>query len=55
MMWCDMIWHDIMWYMVYDILLTAIGLTPSGGSTVHVYTQIIHRTQLTQMIHKQHS
>jgi len=25
-------------------LLTAIGLTPSGSSTVHIYTQTIHRT-----------
>jgi uncharacterized integral membrane protein len=32
--------------MIY--LLTAIGLTPSGSSTVHIYTQTIHRTtQLT--------
>ena len=28
--------------MIY--LLTAIGLTPSGSSTVHIYTQKIHRT-----------
>jgi hypothetical protein len=32
--------------MVY--LLTAIGLTPGGSSTVHIYTQTIHRT--TQLI-----
>jgi len=25
-------------------LLTAIGLTPSGSSTVHIYTQTVHRT-----------
>jgi len=25
-------------------LLTAIGLTPAGSSTVHIYTQTIHRT-----------
>ena len=25
-------------------LLTEIGLTPGGGSTVHVYTQTRHRT-----------
>jgi len=25
-------------------LLTAVGLTPSGSSTVHIYTQTIHRT-----------
>jgi len=27
-------------------LLTPIGLTPGGSSTVHIYTQTIHRTQL---------
>jgi len=32
--------------MIY--LFTAIGLTPSGSSTVHIATQTIHRiTQLT--------
>jgi len=25
-------------------LLTAIGLSPRGSSTVHIYTQTIHRT-----------
>ena len=28
--------------MIY--LLTAIGLTPGGSSTEHIYTQTIHRT-----------
>jgi hypothetical protein len=28
--------------MIY--LLTAIGLTPGGSSTVHIYTQSIYRT-----------
>ena len=32
------IWYD----MIY--LLTAIGLSPGGSSTVHIYTQTIHRT-----------
>jgi len=27
--------------MIY--LLTAIGLTPGGSSTVHIYTQTTHR------------
>ena len=37
--------------MIY--LLTAIGLTPGGSSTVHIYTQTIHRTtQSTQTIHR---
>ena len=33
----------------YDVIyLTAIGLTPGGSSTVHIYTQTIHKTtQLT--------
>ena len=32
-------------------LLTAIGLSPGGSSTVHIYTQTIHRTtQNTQYI-----
>jgi len=32
--------------MMYDMmyLLTAVGLTPGGSSTVHIYTQTIHRT-----------
>jgi len=35
------------------IYLTAIGLPPGGSSTVHIYTQTIHRTtQSTQTIHK---
>jgi hypothetical protein len=35
------------------IYLTAIELPPGGSSTVHIYTQIVHRTtQLTQAIHR---
>jgi len=61
MIWNDMIygviddWYDIIWYGIwYDIyLFTAFELTPGGSSTVHIYTQIIHRTtQLTQTIHR---
>jgi uncharacterized integral membrane protein len=33
-------------YMIY--LLTAVGLTPGGSSTVHIYTQTLHKT--TQLI-----
>ena len=33
------------------IYLTAIELTPGGSSTVHIYTQTIHRTtQLTTLV-----
>jgi len=38
-------------YTIY--LLTAIGLTRGGSSTVHIYTQTVHRTtQQTQTIHR---
>jgi len=34
-------------------LLTAVGLPPGGSSTVHIYTQTVHRTtQSTQTIHR---
>jgi len=38
--------------MVYDMIyLTAIGLTPGGSSTVHIYTQTVQRiTQWNRMI-----
>ena len=31
---------------------TAIGLTPGGSSTVHIYTQTIHRTTQIQTRHR---
>jgi len=41
---------DRSYAQIYDMIymLTAIGLTPGGSSTVHTYTQTIHRT--TQLI-----
>jgi len=30
--------------MILIYLLTAIGLSPGGSSTVHIYTQTVHRT-----------
>jgi len=34
-------------------LLNAIGLTPAGSNTVHIYTQTVHRTaQSTQILHR---
>jgi hypothetical protein len=41
--------HD----MIY--LLTAIGLPPSGSSTVHIYTQTIHRTTRNKQYIEQHN
>jgi len=36
---------------IFIYLLTAIRLTPGGSSTVHIYTQTIHRTtQLTTLV-----
>ena len=55
MIWYDMILYDMIWYdMIYDMinLLTAIGLTPCGSSTVSIYTQTIHRTTQWNRIHR---
>jgi hypothetical protein len=38
--------------MIY--LLTAIGLSPAGSSTVHIYTQTIHRTTQNKQYIEQH-
>jgi hypothetical protein len=47
--WYGTIWIDMIWYVIY--LLTAIGLIPGGSSTVHIYTQTVHRTiQLTNLV-----
>ena len=42
-------WYD----MIY--LSTAIGLTPGGSSTVHIYTQTIHRTQWDRIHRTEHT
>jgi hypothetical protein len=39
--------HETWYDMIY--LLTAIELTPGGSSTVHIYTQIIHRMTTTKI------
>jgi len=37
--------------LILIYLLTAIGLTPGGSCTVHIYTQTVHRTtQLTTLV-----
>jgi len=46
-------WWWWWWWWFYLLYLAAIGLTPGGSSTVHIYTQTIHRTtQSTQTIHR---
>jgi uncharacterized integral membrane protein len=30
--------------LILTYLLNAIGLTPDGSSTVHIYTQTVHKT-----------
>ena len=39
--------------MIY--VLTAIGLSPGGSSTVHIYTQTIHRTTQKKEYTEQHN
>ena len=36
-------------------MLTAIGLTPGGSSTVHIYTQTIHRTTQNKQYTERHN
>jgi len=36
-------------------LLTAIGLPPGGSSTVHIYTQTVHRTTQNKQHIQQHN
>jgi len=58
MIWYNLIWFDLLWCDIYDkiydmICLIAIEFSPGGSSTVHIYTQTIHRTiQWTQTIHR---
>ena len=42
----DMIRYAILCGMIY--LLIIIELSPGGSSTVHIYTQTIHRTTQTE-------
>jgi len=39
--------------MIY--LLTAIGLTPGGSSTVHIYTKTLHRTTQNKQYIEEHN
>ena len=43
--------HLLVWYGVI-YLLTEIGLSPGGSSTVHIYTKTIHRTIRNKTIHR---
>jgi hypothetical protein len=45
--------HAAMFNMIY--LSTAIGLSPGGSSTVHIYTQTIHRTIQNKQYIEQHN
>ena len=42
------------WIFYYIHLLTAIGLTPGGSSTVHIYTQTVHRMTQNKQYVEQH-
>jgi hypothetical protein len=45
---CSVLWYDMI------CLLTAIGLTPGGSCTVHIYTQTILRTTQNKEYVEQH-
>jgi hypothetical protein len=53
MTWHDMTWHDLTWhyiilYIYIYIYIAAIGLTPGGSSTAHIYTQTVYRAQRSE-------
>ena len=50
--WIENLCH-LMDILIY--LLTAIGLSPGGSSTVHIYTQTIHRTTQNKQYIEQHN
>ena len=45
--------ENISFKLIY--LLTAIGLSPGGSSTVHIYTQTVHRTTQNKQYIEQHN
>jgi hypothetical protein len=51
MIWYDMIWYDMIWY---DIFVNCKWLPPGGSSTVHIYTQTVHRTTQNKQYIEQH-
>jgi hypothetical protein len=38
-------YYDMIYYDTWYIYLTAVGLTPGGSSTAHIYTQTVFYTQ----------
>jgi len=48
--------NKISFGLIYDMiyLLTAIGLPHGGNSTVHIYTQTIHRSTQNEQHTEQH-
>jgi hypothetical protein len=53
--WHDMMWYDMIWYgMIYDMiyLLTETESALGGSSTVHIYTQTVHRTTQWSRIYR---
>jgi hypothetical protein len=45
---CPKLHVHVYWYDICYAYLTAIGLTPGGSSTVHIYTRAVHRVQRTE-------
>ena len=48
-------WTKLTRIMILIYLLTAIGLSPGGSSTVHIYTQTVHRTIQNKQYIEQHN
>jgi hypothetical protein len=50
------LWQEFIYiffyYYYYYLFLSAIGLKPGGSSTVHIYTQTVHKIQRTENIYQ---
>ena len=51
----DVILKYVSFLLTLIYLLTAIGLSPGGSSTVHIYTQTIHRMTQNKQYLEQHN
>ena len=52
-----MVKEELVGFLIYDMIYvsTAIALSPGGSSTVHIYTQTIHRTTQNKQYIEQHN
>jgi len=48
-------YNNVSYFDIVTYLITVIGLPPGGSSTVHIYTQTIHRMTQNKQYIEQHN